>query len=161
MSNDGVTLPDTDTDTDTDKSSRSPLHTTGDLDQVVLRPFLDQKAVDEALKFILGNWPNAAPMPADQREAWIDVLRQLRVGELMPALGMRSDNKSHRPFPYAVLQIVLDQRETARQAVVAKTREANAQKMHDLAGEEREQIDVAAMPEIVAAKAALGRKGQK
>lgn len=69
--------------------------------------FLDQHAVDEAMKFIQGSWPNQQMNPA-QREAWLDILGQLRQGELKTALrGMAG---KFRPDPYAVLDIVLQNR---------------------------------------------------
>jgi hypothetical protein len=151
-----VTVPDTETDTDT-KEAEQPIHTTGDLEPVGPPPFLDQRGVDEALKFVLSNWPKNAPMLAAQRETWLDVLGQLRQGELRRAISLRTDDPTHRPDPYAVLGWALQAREADRQTAHAVVRERNSQKMHDLAGDRAEVVDVDAMPEIIAAKAALGR----
>lgn len=73
-------------------------------------PFLDQNAIEAAIKFIIGNWPHGAPMGAAKREAWIDVLCQMRVGELKAALSKRTDNSRYRPDPYVIFQIVLANR---------------------------------------------------
>ena len=91
--------------TDTD-SSRSTVTTTGNPDQVALLPLLDNDAATKAVGFILATWPNAAPMTASQREAWMDVLTLLHPGELKRALAARTDDKSHRPEPYATLEVV-------------------------------------------------------
>ena len=78
--------------------------------QVAPPSYLDRDAIESAIKFILGNWPNAAPMTAAQREAWVDILGVLHPGELRPALAARTDDKTYRPDPYTVLEIVQAQR---------------------------------------------------
>ena len=87
-------------------SSRSTETSTENPDQVALLPLLDNDAAARAVQFILATWPNAAPMTAAQREAWIDVLTLMHPGELKRALAARTDDKSHRPEPYAILEVV-------------------------------------------------------
>lgn len=110
--------------------------------EVALLPFLDRDGVDQALKFILSNWPNNAPMTADVRDTWLGILPLLRQGELRKALGRRTDDKSHRPQPYALLEIV----ESMRAEVSAGTRLARAEestrKIKDLNAERAQGFDV-------------------
>ena len=111
--------------TDTD-SSRSTVTTTENPDQVALLPLLDNEAATKAVGFILATWPNAAPMTASQREAWMDVLTLLHPGELKRAFAARTDDKSHRPEPYATLEVVQRQR-AARTAAIRRQIEAQQQ----------------------------------
>lgn len=69
--------------------------------------FLDQMGIDAAFQFLGDNWPNQQMNPG-QREAWLDILGQLRHGELKTAL--RGLPSRFRPDPYAVLEIVLQNR---------------------------------------------------
>ena len=94
--------------TDTD-SSRSTVTSTGNPDEVALLPLLDIDAANKAILYILDKWKNQT-MTAGEREGWVEVLTLMRKGELARALAARTDDKSYRPLPYAVLEIVNNQR---------------------------------------------------
>ena len=116
---------------DTD-SSRSTVTTRENPDQVALLPLLDIDAATKAVGFILATWPNAAPMTAAQREAWMDVLTLMHPGELKRALAARTDDKSHRPEPYAILEVVNHLRaQDARIAREYKERQEREQRRAD------------------------------
>lgn len=83
--------------------------------QVAPPPFLDQRAIDIAIRdVLLGEFPKSAPMTAAQRDGWIEVLRLLHPGEFRAALAARIDDKRFRPDAYALLEIVQGQRASCR-----------------------------------------------
>ena len=74
-------------------------------------PYLDQAAIDAALIYVTDNWPHQQMTPA-QQDAWLDILCQLKPGELKPALRRLAGR--FRPDAYVVLEAVLASRPAAR-----------------------------------------------
>ena len=117
--------------TDTD-SSRSTVTSTGNPDEVALLPLLDIDAANKAILFILDKWKNQT-MTAGEREGWVEVLTLMRKGELTRALAARTDDKSYRPLPYAILEIVNQHRATdARIWREARDRKAQEQRRAEM-----------------------------
>lgn len=73
--------------------------------------YLNQDLTEAALRYVTDNWPHQQLTPA-QREAWLDILCQLKVGELKPTLSKIGGR--FRPDAYAVLDAVLAARGSLR-----------------------------------------------
>ncbi len=127
-------------------------------DSVAPPPYLDQVAIDAAIKnVVLAAFPKSAPLTGPQRESWVEVLGYMHPGELRPALAARTDDKSYRPDPYAILQIV----QTTRTAkITEKRRRLEAGQMQirqtEAAAYVRTDSTTAAAEECFAKCAALG-----
>jgi hypothetical protein len=103
------TYPETET-----RKGGTTVHTTEISPSVAPPSYLNQTGIDAALRYVQGNWPKSAPMTADQREAWLDVLCQLRKDELKAACALRTDNQTYRPDAYPILEIVIGMRSAAK-----------------------------------------------